>query len=60
MSDAHTVLRCPLCQHDGFHKETSRQESRWGLRSKEMTLLICTRCRYVLPFWEGESIFEVV
>jgi len=30
----------------------------WGFTSHVMLLLICTRCRFVLHFYEGNSIFD--
>jgi hypothetical protein len=52
-------LRCPLCGGSDFQREESRQESRWGFTSHRMTLLVCTRCRYVLHFYDRHSIFDV-
>jgi predicted nucleic-acid-binding Zn-ribbon protein len=51
-------LACPLCQCTEFQREESRQDSRWGLTTHRMTLLICTRCRYVLHFYDAHSIFD--
>jgi hypothetical protein len=51
-------LVCPMCGGTGFDREESRQDSMWGLTSHTMTLLICTRCRFVLHFYEGNSIFD--
>ncbi len=51
-------LTCPLCQGTDFQQEESRQESRWGFTTHRMTLLICTRCRYVLHFYDAHSIFD--
>ncbi len=52
-------LCCPLCGGADFQREESRQESRWGFTSHRMTLLVCTRCRYVLHFYDRHSIFDV-
>jgi uncharacterized protein len=49
---------CPMCGNAEFDREESRQDSAWGLTSHRMILLICTRCRYVLHFYEGNSIFD--
>ena len=51
-------LACPLCRHTEFQREESRQDSRWGFTSHRMTLLICVRCRYVLHFYDKNSIFD--
>ncbi len=49
---------CPLCGNGEFEQQASRQDSMWGFTSHQMLLLICTRCRYVLHFYEGNSIFD--
>ena len=49
---------CPLCGNREFERQVSRQDSMWGLTSHTMRLLICTRCRYVLHFYEGNSLFD--
>jgi len=49
---------CPLCGGTDFDRQASRQDSTWGWTSHKMRLLICTRCRYVLHFYEGNSIFD--
>ena len=53
------TLRCPLCAGEYFYKEESRQDSRWGFASHRMTLMICQRCRYVLHFYDSNSIFDL-
>ena len=52
------TLRCPLCGGEEFQREESRQDSRWGFTAHRMTLMICQRCRYVLPFYDEHSIFN--
>ena len=51
-------LACPICGHTEFERQESRQDSMWGWTSHKMRLLICTRCRFVLHFYEGNSIFD--
>ena len=51
-------IRCPLCGGTRFQQEESRQDSPWGFSSHRMTLLICERCRYVLHFYDEQSIFN--
>ena len=51
-------LRCPLCDNTTFSQEESRQDSRWGWTTHRMTLLICQRCRYVLHFYDSNSIWD--
>lgn len=49
---------CPMCGGTSFERQESRQDSMWGWTSHKMLLLICNRCRYVLHFYEGNSIFD--
>jgi hypothetical protein len=51
-------LACPLCHGVDFQQETGRLDSTWGLTSHKMTLLICDSCRYVLHFYDRNSIFD--
>ncbi len=51
-------LVCPLCSCATFTQEESRQDSRWGFTSHRMTLLVCNNCRYVLHFYDRNSIFD--
>ena len=51
-------LTCPICRGTEFERQESRQDSMWGFTSHKMRLLICTRCRLVLHFYEGNSIFD--
>jgi uncharacterized protein len=51
-------LTCPLCAGTDFQQEAARQDSYWGLTSHEMTLMICVECRYVLHFYDRNSIFD--
>ena len=52
------ALVCPICGGTEFERQESRQDSTWGFTSHKMRLLICTRCRLVLHFYEGNSIFD--
>jgi hypothetical protein len=52
------ALICPLCSCPKFQQEESRSDSRWGFTSHRMTLLVCTNCRYVLHFYDANSIFD--
>jgi uncharacterized protein len=51
-------LACPVCGGTEFERQESRQDSMWGFTSHKMRLLICNRCRLVLHFYEGNSIFD--
>ena len=51
-------LACPLCRGTEFDQEHSRQDSRWGITSHKMILMICRECRYVLHFYDRHSIFD--
>ena len=50
--------RCPLCGNDSFEREEGKLDSRWGMTAHRVTMLICERCRYVLQFYEGNTIFD--
>jgi hypothetical protein len=51
-------VACPLCHGTEFDSQKGRLDSRWGITSHRMTLLICRRCRYVLHFYDTRSIFD--
>lgn len=51
-------LRCPLCDNASFQREESREDSRWGFTTHRMTLMVCRRCRYVLHFYDHNSIWD--
>lgn len=55
---ARPVLRCPLCGNTDFERQQGRMDSRWGLTSHKMVLMICRRCRLVLQFSAGRGIFD--
>ncbi len=58
LAAAEPALACPICGCTEFERQESRQDSMWGFTSHMMRLLICTRCRLVLHFYEGNSIFD--
>jgi hypothetical protein len=49
---------CPLCSNQSFQREEERTEGRWGMTTHVKTLLICDRCRFVLTFYDSNSIFD--
>ncbi len=49
---------CPLCGNNEFQQEEGRLDSRWGFTTHRLTLLICTRCRYILQFYDKHSIWD--
>ena len=51
-------LRCPVCGGTEFDREEGRMDSRWGITSHKMVLMICVRCRLVLQFSAGRGIFD--
>jgi hypothetical protein len=51
-------LVCPLCKGREFVSERGRMDSRWGITSHKMTLMICLHCSLVLSFSGGRSIFD--
>lgn len=49
---------CPLCGGESFSMEEGRLDSKWGLSSHRVTLLICENCKFILHFYEGNSIWD--
>jgi hypothetical protein len=49
---------CPLRGNQSCQREEGKFDSRWGMTAHVVTLLVCDRCRYVLTFYEGNSIFD--
>lgn len=49
---------CPLCGGRSFTSEEGRLDSKWGFTSHRVILLVCERCRFVLHFYEGNSIWD--
>ena len=50
---------CPLLRRT--RSTTARKnarDGRWGMTTHIKTLLVCTRCRYVLTFYDHNSIFD--
>ncbi|GAA0842224.1 hypothetical protein ACFQVD_20605 [Streptosporangium amethystogenes subsp. fukuiense] len=58
MTMTESKLSCPLCHGTEFQKEKGRLDSRWGVTSHRVTLMICARCRYILQFYDKHSIFD--
>ncbi|MFW9935834.1 MAG: hypothetical protein ACFFDU_10100 [Candidatus Thorarchaeota archaeon] len=56
MSKQH--LTCPLCGNTQFKKEEGRMDSKWGMTSHKITLMICENCRFIMQFSKGRSIFD--
>jgi uncharacterized protein len=55
---ARPQLRCPLCGGLEFDREQGRLDSRWGITSHKLVLMICQRCGLVLSFSAGRGIFD--
>jgi hypothetical protein len=55
---ARPVLRCPLCGGLEFERQQGRMDSRWGITSHKLVLMICQQCRLVLQFSAGRGIFD--
>jgi hypothetical protein len=51
-------LACPLCDGVDFDRQQGRMDSRWGLTSHKLVLMICKRCGLVLQFSAGRGIFD--
>lgn len=50
-------LACPICGGRDFDEQTSREDSRWGMTTMRLRMLICRRCAYVMQFALGRSLF---
>jgi predicted nucleic-acid-binding Zn-ribbon protein len=57
MSEKQTPT-CPLCGNQQFKREEGRMDSKWGVTSHKIILLICTRCQHILQFYNKRSIFD--
>lgn len=49
---------CPLCGNTSFERAEERTDGRWGFTTHVKTLLICLQCRFVLTFYDTNSIFD--
>lgn len=58
MPQQRPLLACPLCHGTEFQQEAGRLDSKWGMTSHKLTLMICLRCRYILQFYDKHSIFD--
>ncbi len=57
--EAHKRLpTCPLCGGQQFRQEEGRLDSKWGLTSHMIILLICEKCQFILQFYDGNSIWD--
>ncbi|GGL21811.1 hypothetical protein GCM10014719_24770 [Planomonospora parontospora subsp. antibiotica] len=52
-------LLCPLCGNSEFQQAEGLLDSRWGMTTRRLILMICTRCRYILHFYDKDSIFDL-
>jgi hypothetical protein len=51
-------LECPLCQNTDFEKQEGKMDSKWGLTAHKVILMICKKCRFILSFSKGRTIFD--
>ncbi|MEV0132451.1 hypothetical protein AB0H83_28805 [Dactylosporangium sp. NPDC050688] len=51
-------LRCPLCEGERFDREDGRLSIRNGSTDQRAVLLICRRCKPILPFLNRQSFFD--
>ena len=52
------TLACPLCSGTSFQTAEERTDGRWGFTTHVKLLLICEQCRFVLTFYDTNSIFD--
>ena len=50
--------KCPLCGGQEFQKEEGRLDSKWGVTSHKLILLVCQQCRFVMHFYDKRSIWD--
>ncbi|PVX26085.1 MAG: hypothetical protein CW716_06755 [Candidatus Bathyarchaeum sp.] len=58
MSKDTKQLVCPLCQNTDFEKQEGKIDSKWGFTAHKITLMICSRCRFIMSFSKGRTIFD--
>jgi len=51
-------LRCPLCGNLDFDREEGRIDSRWGVTSHKVVMMVCRNCGLILQFTAGRGIFD--
>ncbi len=49
---------CPLCGNQAFQQEEGKLDSKWGMTAHRVILLICERCRFVLTFYDSNTIWD--
>jgi hypothetical protein len=42
----------------GVSKRKGRLDSKWGMTSHKLILLICQQCRFVMHFYDKRSIWD--
>jgi transcription elongation factor Elf1 len=55
---ARPTLRCPLCGGLEFEREQGRIDSRWGITTHKIAMMICANCGLILQFSAGRGIFD--
>ncbi len=50
--------KCPLCSGQEFQKEEGRLDSKWGMTTHKLILLVCQQCRFVMQFYDKRSIWD--
>ncbi len=58
MNNGQIDLACLVCGGKEFERQESRQDSKWGFTSHQMTLMVCARCRFVMQFHDAHSLFD--
>ena len=55
---ARRQLVCPLCDGRDFDRQQGRIDSRWGITSHKIVMMICRNCGLILQFSAGRGIFD--
>ena len=50
--------KCPLCGCQEFQQEAGRLDSKWGMTTHKLILIICKQCRFVMHFYDKRSIWD--
>jgi len=56
--NAKQSLKCLICGNTTFDREEGRIDSRWGITSHKLVMMICLRCGFVHQFSAGRGIWD--
>ena len=53
------ALECPLCHGTVFKKEEGYLHSKWRMNDQFVRIMICEKCKFIMLFSEGKSIWDI-